>query len=163
VALFASPALKIHLGRAERLFHCHILPVTRKLVRKMHLVDRSRVLLARRWFLDSAEARDSLREKINSEWDAVLSEKPDAYALTMNAAYKRRPFLTSRGYVGLGPEHLLEGDVICILYGGTVPFILRPRGEEMGGYYVAGEAYVDGIMDGEYMDTNPKIEEFVLC
>jgi hypothetical protein len=124
---------------------------------------RSRVLLARSWFLGSADARNSLREKINSEWDAVLSEKPDAYALTMNAAYKRRPFLTSRGYVGLGPEHLLEGDVICVLYGGTVPFMLRPKEKEMGGYYVVGEAYVDGIMDGEYMDTNPKIEKFVLC
>jgi hypothetical protein len=57
----------------------------------------------------------------------------------------------------------LEGDVICVLYGGTVPFMLRPKEKEMGGYYVVGEAYVDGIMDGEYMDTNPKIEKFVLC
>ncbi len=125
---------------------------------------RSRMLLCRGWLLDrDADARNAMREKINSKWDAVLQEKPDAYFLTMTTSYKRRPFLTSRGYVGLGPEHLSEGDVTCVLHGGTVPFILRPRRvEQGGGYYVVGEAYVDGIMDGEFMDTKPRIENFVL-
>jgi hypothetical protein len=37
----------------------------------------------------------------------------------------RRPFTTLRGYVGMGNHELIPGDVVCILYGGREPFVLR--------------------------------------
>ncbi|KAL7932806.1 hypothetical protein V8C35DRAFT_306825 [Trichoderma chlorosporum] len=53
--------------------------------------------------------------------------------------YERRFFLTRTGYMGLGPDGLLEGDKVCVLAGGRLPFILRAarhygwRGYEHGG------------------------------
>ncbi|KAI0887360.1 heterokaryon incompatibility protein-domain-containing protein [Annulohypoxylon maeteangense] len=51
---------------------------------------------------------------------------------------------------GLCPPNTQAGDLICILYGCTVPVILR---EGPDGYMeLVGEAYVHGQMDGEAME-----------
>ncbi len=55
-------------------------------------------------------------------------------------------FITKKGYCGLGPNALRSGDMVCVLYGGAVPFVLRPKKEL---YQLIGEAYVHGIMEGE--------------
>jgi len=74
------------------------------------------------------------------------------------ALWERAWITTTRGYVGLAPEDVKEGDVICILFGGKVPYALRPRD---GHYLFLGECYVHGIMDGEAMDmlTDGRIQE----
>ena len=55
--------------------------------------------------------------------------------------------------VGLGPQNTRVGDQVCILYGCSVPVVLRKEtGLEMAGkdtWRLVGEAYVHGIMDGE--------------
>lgn len=54
-----------------------------------------------------------------------------------------------RGYVGIVPGAARMGDLVCVFYGGDVPFILREV-EGGGGFYrLIGEAYVNGLMDGE--------------
>ena len=74
----------------------------------------------------------------------------------------RALFTTKRGYLGLGPELLQPGDVVSVLYGGKVPYILRPKD---GHYLLVGDAYVHGIMDGEAVqqcrDGDSSIEEKV--
>ena len=37
---------------------------------------------------------------------------------------ERRVFATSQGFIGLGPEYVQEGDLVVILPGGKVPFLL---------------------------------------
>jgi hypothetical protein len=32
----------------------------------------------------------------------------------------------ARAILGTGPEGLCVGDIVCVLFGGDVPFILRP-------------------------------------
>jgi Heterokaryon incompatibility protein (HET) len=59
----------------------------------------------------------------------------------------KRPFLSKKGYLGLGSMELSMGDIIAVLSGAEVPFILRPDGS--GLYKLIGEAYVHGIMNGE--------------
>jgi hypothetical protein len=41
------------------------------------------------------------------------------------------------------------GDVVCVLFGGTVPFVLRRSGDD---FRLHGEAYVYGVMNGEVID-----------
>ena len=91
----------------------------------------------------------------------------------------RRVFRTKRhGTLGLGPEVMRSGDVIVVAEGATVPYVLRAassyREQECDCYngYLdhlahsgllyefVGEAYVDGIMYGEYMDQKPRRECF---
>lgn len=56
---------------------------------------------------------------------------------------------TERGYYVLGPGALEAGDVVCVLFGGKVPFCLRPTSG--GRYLLVGECYVHGLMTGEAM------------
>ncbi len=76
-------------------------------------------------------------------------------------AKRRRTFATSEGYLGLAPENIQSGDIICVSLGGATPFIIQKEDQEC--YQLIGEAYVFGIMDGEFVDTNPEIKEVVLC
>jgi hypothetical protein len=62
-------------------------------------------------------------------------------------AYTRKPFVTVKGHLGLGLDRNKPGDVIAILIGSQVPFVLRKGVDRK--YQIVGEAYVDGIMDGE--------------
>jgi len=63
-----------------------------------------------------------------------------------------RLFRTTKQTLGLAKSPVRPGDEIWVLYGATVPFVLRPRAHNAGHtrcYEFMGEAYVHGIMDGE--------------
>ena len=64
----------------------------------------------------------------------------------------RLPFITRMGHLVLSSEHVKQGDFVALIKGGQVPFILRRQ--TTGQYQLIGEAYVDGIMDGEAMDDS---------
>lgn len=64
------------------------------------------------------------------------------------ATFRRKLIVTQRRYLGLTAEHVESGDVVAILLGGQLPFVLR---KVEGHYILIGEAYVHGIMDGEAM------------
>ncbi|KAF2811364.1 uncharacterized protein BDZ99DRAFT_384459 [Mytilinidion resinicola] len=53
--------------------------------------------------------------------------------------------------VGLIPQNAKVGDQVCILYGCSVPVILRklPSSDDESCWQLIGDAYVYGIMDGE--------------
>lgn len=61
----------------------------------------------------------------------------------------RQLFTTKAGSLGLGPDIALEGDIIVVLLGGPVPYILRPFDGAGSAYQLVGECYIDGIMHGE--------------
>ena len=71
----------------------------------------------------------------------------------------RKFFRTKKGFIGLGPRSMRQGDLVCILYGGRVPFILRKEGNH---YRLVGESYVHGIMEGEAVTKDNEVREFVL-
>lgn len=74
----------------------------------------------------------------------------------------RVPFVTKRGYLGLGSPQIKMGDVVVILGGGNVPYILRPVVSGTGAnlYQLVGEAYVHGIMYGEAVAAKHEIKTF---
>ncbi|RYC60402.1 hypothetical protein CHU98_g5814 [Xylaria longipes] len=71
-------------------------------------------------------------------------------------------FVTTGGYYGLCPWTAQEGDMVVLLYGGNVPYLLRPVDKGMNAkekntdteymLELVGECYVQGIMDGEFLD-----------
>jgi hypothetical protein len=64
----------------------------------------------------------------------------------------RRSFvITKHGRLGWCPHTCQEGDVISVLAGGRVPFVLRKCGENQ--YQLIGDAYIHGIMDGEAVEA----------
>lgn len=60
-------------------------------------------------------------------------------------------FITAKGYLGLAHESLQVGDVVCILSGGDVPFLLRPSATD-GTFELHSECYVHGVMNGEMVE-----------
>ena len=70
----------------------------------------------------------------------------ERFLIAASDCWDRRLFVTRKGYLGLGPEALREGDLVCILSGGPVPYILRKRENH---YYLVGESYVYSMMGHE--------------
>ncbi|KAL3423302.1 hypothetical protein PVAG01_05049 [Phlyctema vagabunda] len=66
---------------------------------------------------------------------------------TIASTIKSRAFFITRsGYMGLGPLGIDTGDMVCILRGCNVPFLIR---NENNHYVLVGECFVWGLMDGE--------------
>jgi hypothetical protein len=66
-----------------------------------------------------------------------------------DTCWNRTLFTTNKGYIGIGPKFLVVGDLICVLSGGRVPFILRRKGDI---YQLIGECYVYGTMSGQAVE-----------
>ncbi|CZS90950.1 uncharacterized protein RAG0_01812 [Rhynchosporium agropyri] len=60
--------------------------------------------------------------------------------------------VTEKGLVGMGPRHILAGDLVTIIVVASVPFNLR-RDEQGTHRLLVGEAYVQEFTDGEVVDT----------
>ncbi|KAF8854534.1 hypothetical protein BDZ45DRAFT_716142 [Acephala macrosclerotiorum] len=58
-------------------------------------------------------------------------------------------FQTVEGYIGTSPGGVQIGDIITVLVGGVVPFVLRPVTDYQGCYQVVGPCYIPGVMFGE--------------
>lgn len=92
------------------------------------------------------------------------SPEHSTYELHMDAFKERRTFLGAEGFVGLGPLGMRTGDVVCVLYGGSFPFVLREVQTTalVDAYELVGEAYCHGIMDGEVLRIGIVDREFRL-
>jgi hypothetical protein len=55
-------------------------------------------------------------------------------------------FTTSTGFLGIGLPGIEVGDIVAILFGAQLPFVLRGNGET---FRMVGACYVAGIMNGE--------------
>ncbi|OAQ61466.1 heterokaryon incompatibility protein (HET) domain-containing protein [Pochonia chlamydosporia 170] len=65
-------------------------------------------------------------------------------------------FRTSNGYLGIYKGVMETGDRLIILPGVNLPHVVRPIGPDR--YTILAEAYVLGIMHGEFFDTIPTPE-----
>ena len=66
--------------------------------------------------------------------------------------------VTKNGYVGVVPNMTKVGDVVAILKGGRVPFVLKRSEKRDGAFRLVGECYVHCLMNGEGLSL-PGIEE----
>lgn len=84
----------------------------------------------------------------------------EIYANLLKRLHSRRPFISESGWVGLAPSHGMKGDRIVIFLGGQAAYIIRAT--DASTYTIVGEAYVHGIMYGEFMTDDVKVECFDL-
>lgn len=63
--------------------------------------------------------------------------------------YRRKFYTTSKRWkFGIGPNGMRKGDLVVVLLGDHVPYLLR---EEGGHYVLVGETFIDGILAGEFI------------
>lgn len=97
----------------------------------------------------------------------ILKEWPEMMIQFMrrvaNVLHNRRFFHykdeDSKTVLGLAPISAREEDVVCILFGCSVPVALRPSAQvdKSGCFEFIGECYIDGLMDGEAVSRiNPR-------
>ena len=93
--------------------------------------------------------------KLN-EWPILPYLKP--------GVLNRRFIVTDNGLIGLAPPRAMVDDEIIVLQGGSLPFVLRAYSAEnrnfnsqRTSYTVVGEAYVEGIMQGEALGKSPEL------
>ncbi|RGP78862.1 hypothetical protein FLONG3_3061 [Fusarium longipes] len=87
-------------------------------------------------------------EKMLKTWSACM--RREYRKLRIIKQVHRRLVTTDTGYIGLGPPDVEVGDSICVLMGGSVPYVLRQNTDDTWCYI--GECYVHGIMDGKVVD-----------
>ncbi|KAL7929781.1 heterokaryon incompatibility domain-containing protein [Trichoderma chlorosporum] len=141
--------------------HDFVIDMTNLVVASARVWFASKLIIYRRRFgkMNLRPSRESV-EKIGLDPD--LSFSPDLNVFTSNLLKNmdRRLYRTTTGYVGLGPANMRTGDCLVIFHGGTTPHVLRqadgaPRGDK---YRYVGEAYCDGLMDGEILEDGTKSE-----
>jgi hypothetical protein len=83
--------------------------------------------------------------------DHATGGVPGAYAaLARNYCLYRRFFITSDRRLGIGPRWTKKGNLVCVLFGGGVPYILCPKGRHC---IFIGESYVHGLMEGQAIEA----------
>jgi hypothetical protein len=67
--------------------------------------------------------------------------------------WSRRLIVTDQGAMGLTPAGTLVSDVVMVLYGASVPVVLRKLESS---YWLIGECYIHGAMDGMKSNSRPE-------
>jgi hypothetical protein len=81
------------------------------------------------------------------ECDPALLEEGET-ARIFHGLMRNVVFTTSSGHFGTGDDTVEPGDLVCVLFGGNTPFVLRGIDNH---YILVGECYVHGMMHGEAM------------
>ena len=91
-------------------------------------------------------------------------EEPGMYRLSMAKMNGMRLYITHRGYVGMGTSLMCSGDVVVVFLGARVCSVLRPKGRrgDKEAYFYLGEAYCDGVMDGELLGHRDEKEFYLV-
>lgn len=104
------------------------------------------------WSLVAAEPEKLSREE-SEESKIMVKSFGDALCV-------RQVGITSNNFFGLVPDTAEVGDILCVLYGGQVLYLLRAIDGSL--YRFVGECYIHGLMDGaalEFLELEEGISE----
>ncbi|KAF8849631.1 hypothetical protein BDZ45DRAFT_697377 [Acephala macrosclerotiorum] len=101
--------------------------------------------------LEGAES-EKFQKELEEEFEHLLKPQDEAgnaavYRQYLDAAYHRKIFFTRKPlHLDLGPGNIQGGDILCVLFGGATPMILRLEGEH---FRFVSECYAHDLMSGE--------------
>jgi hypothetical protein len=114
-------------------------------------------------FVNVNDALKSI-ETFNHPKEEAKILRIDPYTYTLIAAAHRRSYLiTNSGYIGVGPDNAMAGDVVAIFSGASAPYVLRKVELDGPGqatpsltgnpveqrWRIVGSCYLHGFMDNE--------------
>jgi len=95
----------------------------------------------------------NLRDKPDKDWLDRMQFLTREVESPLGSLFNGRRFCsTADGHLGSLPRDAQAGYVICILYGGNMPYVLRPCSD--GRYKFVGDCYLHGFMWGQAMDLD---------
>ena len=101
---------------------------------------------------------DALKhEDFKAFWEAVEKDGSpytmERALCSMNAFLGRRVFECEDGKFGLGPAAMRPGDVVTVLFGGIVPYVLRPLDDDGQHWAFVGECIIPMLMQGQAVEA----------
>jgi hypothetical protein len=111
---------------------------------------------------EDADQQPRLDELANDDWAVVfrcLLKQAFPYIQSATSILEIKFMVSHRSYFGRAPLQAMKGDIIAVLLGGTVHFLLRQDGNH---YRLIGDCYVHGIMDGELFTPDLTTETIVI-
>ena len=110
---------------------------------------RRRLKLCRHGYYLGEPTRKRRRSLLDEDDFDEAAAHSASQTLTLGPTRGRVMFASTVGYLGLAPRGTLQGDVIFVVRGAAVPYIMRPQGRY---FELIGEAYCQGVMGGEALD-----------
>lgn len=134
---------------ATEVLHPFILTLTAGLDNDSTPVETGSSLYAdaKKWFAEHSGIHTAIT--ISDRLKLALLSDVDSgrfHQVFVRACTDRRFFVTEEGRMGIGPGALKDGDIVTVLFGGKVPYVLRRSGSR---YRFIGECYVPDLMSGE--------------
>ncbi|KAF5540187.1 heterokaryon incompatibility (het-6OR allele) [Fusarium phyllophilum] len=109
-----------------------------------------------KWFVSSEVALTKSCKQVIQDFDELIRQTSE----------RRRSIVTSDGQIGFGPEGAEQGDVIVVIPGGKVPYVLREVGDSGYGvrmYRLLGDAFINGVMAGEKINSSiPELTSIII-
>lgn len=137
-----------------------------RMIMRGHSIDVNLLKPIQREFIDNLEHPRLKEQNLSARLDQFAYATQMIQMLQMRGYYitrRRTLFKTMKGMLGLGHLAIKPGDVVTLLWGLPSPIILRPRNDSgCDGFTFVGDAYVDQIMHGEFLKTDPNHEVFTL-
>ncbi|KAI3390345.1 hypothetical protein diail_10012, partial [Diaporthe ilicicola] len=104
------------------------------------------------WILSQDYTRTSSEQKLDrlsqeksglaTQWGAIESRIAERSVM-------RNFSIAKSGRLGQMPIGTEKGDLVCVLMGGEVPFVIRPTEGDPSNHSLIGDCFLDGIMNGE--------------
>lgn len=131
-------------------------------VRSIGLHDKVTAARGQREYVDHLKAHWAYVDRPKLDL-AVLAKDGNTKSYQTNklpTCLERCYFISDDGRQGICPSTAREGDMIALLDGGSVPFLLRAVGDT-GSFQLVGESFVQGIMYGEYLEEENRSDSVV--
>ncbi|OTA90543.1 hypothetical protein M434DRAFT_77799 [Hypoxylon sp. CO27-5] len=151
---------KLKMYRPENILHTFISTLTTGLTNTKQPIDDDPNFLddAADWLLQQFGGRIPVTG-MNRKWrlpGAIWNSSNSGrfHEAFTRVCLHRRFFVTTGNLMGIGPETMEKDDMIVILFGGKVPYVVRELGEAK--YSFIGECYVPGLMTGEAVEPLKK-------
>jgi hypothetical protein len=74
----------------------------------------------------------------------------------------KRLVTTHHGFIGMAPRRAQSGDIVCVLFGCSVPVVLRKRQDDNETWEFIGECYLHGFMEGQILERDYSSTNFIL-
>ncbi|KAH7088077.1 HET domain-containing protein [Paraphoma chrysanthemicola] len=105
--------------------------------------------------MDILQEKETVSQSGNQEMLEALKtisnggDQASYLSLARNFCHNRSFVVTENGRVGIGPLGTRPGDLVAVIFGGGVPYIIRQEGSS---FLVVGETYIYGLMSGEAIE-----------
>ena len=97
--------------------------------------------------------RPSLDSGSNVFWPSCSEKDRDIVDQLNFISFWRRMAILSDGRVAVLPAAAKAGDRVAAFHGGCCLYLVRPLPDQEDTFNFIGECYVDGLMDGAFMDA----------